>query len=191
MIALLLDTETTGLIDNRSRALDIQPEVIEFFGMLVNLDKPAGKVLSHLHCMIKPLRPFREVRETEGKGKSRKTITEITGITNDMLKKCRPFFWWADKIIGYIEAAPCVIAQNASFDKEVLDMEAERLKRLISWPPVICTIEQSVHYKGYRMNLGDLHEYLTGDRFEGAHRATEDVEALLRVCVEMRKRGDL
>jgi hypothetical protein len=56
---------------------------------------------------------------------------------------------------------------------------------------VICTIEQSVHYTGYRMNLGDLHQHLLGEKFSGAHRAREDVEALLRVCVEMRLRGDL
>jgi hypothetical protein len=73
----------------------------------------------------------------------------------------------------------------------MIDLEAKRLNRVIKWPPLVCTVEQSIHYKGHRMNLGDLHEHLLGVRFSGAHRAKEDVDALVRCCVEMRKRGDL
>lgn len=190
MIVLIHDTETTGLIANRSMALDRQPEVIEYYGVLVDLDRK-GKMLSHIHHMIRPARALVMERATDGRGKGKKTITEITGIDNAMLENKPPFSRVAREIFGYMEAAPLIIAQNASFDRDVLDAEADRLKVKIKWPQTICSIEQSIHYKGYRLNLGDLHEHLLGERFPGAHRATEDVEALLHCCVEMRKRGDL
>lgn len=189
VIALILDTETTGLIENRSMSLDRLPEVIEFYGVRVDLDKK-GKVSAVMHHMIRPSRPFLEERDANAK-KSRKTITEITGLRNADLKGAPPFSRVADDIFSFIEGSPLVIAQNASFDRDMLDIEAERLDRRVAWPPLVCTIEQSVHYKGYRLNLGDLHEHLLGVKFEGAHRAQADVEALVRCCVAMRKRGDL
>lgn len=190
MRALLLDTETTGLIQNRSLSLDLQPEVIEFYGLLVDLDKPRAKSVV-LHHMIKPSRPFPERAEVVNGKRGRKTITDITGITNAMLAKCPTFKKVHAEIFGQIEAAPLVIAQNVSFDRDVLDVEADRLGVKIRWPTVLCTIEQSVHYTGERLNLNNLHEHLLGVRFEGAHRAEADVQALLRCCVEMRRRGDL
>jgi DNA polymerase III epsilon subunit-like protein len=84
-----------------------------------------------------------------------------------------------------------VIAHNLSYDRDMLNIEFQRLGHFIAWPPGLCTVEQSVHYKGYRLNLTGLHEYLFGQPFAGAHRARPDVEALTRCCVEMFKRRDL
>lgn len=183
--ALVLDTETTGLIDNRSVGLNRLPEVIEFYGALADL--ASGEVLSELHHLIKPSRPLSDVPE----GKGKKTITQITGISNDMLKDAKPFEAVAGLIFDYVERAPLVIAQNASFDKEMLDIEAERIGRTIKWPPVLCLIEQTIHLKGFRLKLSDLHQLLVGEPFTGAHRAKADTMALLRCCVVLHKRGDL
>lgn len=191
MIALLLDTETTGLIENRSMALDRLPEVIEFYGLITDLRGTKSKRRRELHRMIRPQRPLQEETVRTASGRKKRGITEITGITNEMLSRSPPFSDVADEVFSFIEGAPLVIAQNASFDVDMLDIEADRLGRKIAWPPVLCSIEQSVHYKGYRLNLGDLHEHLLGEKFAGAHRAKADVEALARCCVEMHRRGDL
>jgi DNA polymerase-3 subunit alpha len=95
------------------------------------------------------------------------------------------------RIKKIIEASPLVIAHNASFDREVVDIEAERLKAIVAWPRVICTVEQSTFLKGYRLSLSELHEFLTGTKFAGAHRAKVDVEALARCVVEMIRRDML
>lgn len=190
-IATIFDTETTGLIDNRSLQLDLQPHVIEFYGVQADLDKMAkakkliGPILER-EFLIKPPVLLKDVK-TGGK----RTITDITGIDDSMLSAAPPFSTVADNIISFLETSPVVVAHNASFDRDVLDIEAERLGRKIAWPPLICTVEQSIHYKGMRMNLGDLHEYLLGVKFPGAHRARADVEGLVRICVEMRRRKDL
>ncbi len=192
-VATIFDTETTGLIDNRSLPLDKQPQVIEFYGVKVDLDKiikskskKPVKPIAELEFLTKPSVLLKDVK-TGGK----KTITDITGIDDSMLEHAPPFSRVADRIINFLEGSPVVIAQNASFDRDMIEIEAERLGRKMVWPPLICTVEQSIHYKGMRLNLGDLHEHLLGYRFPGAHRARPDVEALVRCCVEMRRRGDL
>lgn len=183
MKAFIFDTETTGLIQNGAISLDLQPSVIEFFGCLVDLKK--GKVLSEFDTLIKPKTSVNGLLATDAK----KTITDITGITDEMLVNAPSFAEVADKIADCIEKAPLVIAQNASFDKEMIDIEFSRLDRKLEWPPVICTIEQSIHLVGHRLNLSALHLHLLGSSFPGAHRAKADTLALVRCCVEMFKRG--
>lgn len=177
MRALVLDTETTALIDNHTLPLDKLPEVIEFVGILVDLK--TAKVLDLQETLVKP------------KKKVSAEVTAITTITNEMLAKAPTFAHVADSIAATIESAPLIIAHNASYDKEVLDIEFERMGRKIKWPRVICTVEQTIHLKGFRLGLSALHELLFGEKFEGAHRARVDVEALVRCCVELVRRDIL
>jgi hypothetical protein len=72
---------------------------------------------------------------------------------------------------------------------EMVDIEFERLGRKAPWPPrKVCTVEATVHLLGYRLSLQNLHKHLFGENFDEAHRAKVDVEALVRCCVELRKR---
>jgi DNA polymerase-3 subunit epsilon len=183
MKALLFDTETTGLIENRAIALDNQPEVIEYYACLADLKK--GKVLSEYDTLIRPKRPVNGLMATNAK----KTITDITGIDDKMLEKAPTFEKVADKIKKQIESAPVVIGQNVEFDREMMNIEFERLGQKIKWPPCICTIEQTIHLKGERLNLSRMHELLTGVTFPGAHRAKADTLALMRCATALVKRG--
>lgn len=174
MEAFVFDTETTGLVNNATIKLDQQPEVIEFYGCLYDLKKK--KLKAEFDTLIKPKKPVDE------------KITQITGITNDMLKGAPAFKDVADKIAKHIEGAPLAIAHNLSFDMEMLGFEFKRLERKLKWPPVLCTVEQTVHLKGFRLSMSNLHEYLFGETFTGAHRAKVDVHALVRCAVELHKR---
>lgn len=174
MKAFVFDTETNGLIENRTLRADRQPEIIEFYGCLADLKN--GKVLSETHMLIKPKR------------KLLKEVIEITTITDEMLANEKPFAHYADEIENAIKDAPCVIAHNLAFDCDVVDVEFDRLSRTIKWPRKICTVEQTIHVKGFRMNLAGLHEWLFKETFAGAHRAKVDVQALLRCAVELYKR---
>lgn len=179
MEALLLDTETTGLIDNRTIKIARLPHLTEYYGCVADIDDE-GSLISEIEVLVKPPVAIPEDNERR------------TGITNEMVAGCPPFSQVAQYIKDQIESAPLVIAQNLSFDMEMLGVEFERLGEKIAWPKrKICTVEQTVHLKGYRLNLSDLHEHLFGARFEGAHRAKNDVKAMLRCVVELRKRGML
>lgn len=173
-----LDTETTGLIPNRGITIDALPEVTEYYGALVDLKK--GKVLRDVEALVKPSRypiPEAVLKETK------------TVITNDMLKGAPPFASVAPMIKKEIEGAPFVLAHNASFDQEMLNIEFERLGETVEWPPLICTVEQTVHVKGFRLSLTMLHVELFGEPFPEAHRAKPDTQALIRCAVELFRRG--
>lgn len=185
MKVLILDTETSGLPKNRTIKLELQPEIIEFHANLVNLK--TGKILKEFGTLIKSAKPL---SDTPAFG-DRKTITEITGITNDMLKDAPSFKDVSKQIIKLIEKAPVVIAHNLSFDAEMINIEAERLKYEIRWPRKICSVEATIAMKGYRLNLTKLHFELFGEEFVGAHRAKGDVEALTKCAIELFKRGML
>lgn len=177
MKAVLFDTETTGLISNRTLPLSKQPSIIEFYGCFADLEK--RKIQHDFSCLIKPPKPIDE------------EITKITTITNDDLKDMETIEFVGDSIFKYLQDAPILIAHNATFDKEMIELEAERLGRKIKWPKIICTIEQTIAMKGYRLSLNELHQTLFGAPFAGAHRAKVDVQALLKCCVELYKRGIL
>ena len=178
MRTLLLDCETTGLIENRTVRASLLPEVIELYACIA--DTSSMEVKEEINELIKPKKlPLEPV------------ITKITGITNRMLEDKLPFETYAESFREMVERADRVIAHNCSFDAEVLEIEFQRLGLTIKWPELVCTVEMSLHYKGYRLSLSALHEHLFGEKFEGAHRAKADVMALLRCASEMDRRGDL
>jgi len=182
MQALLLDTETTGLPKSGLAALNTQPEITELFMCLANID--TGKIEAELDELIQP-------HYRSGRSKNVDDAMKVSKLTYEMLAGKPRFADKAACVFSWIESAPLVIAHNASFDKEILDNEAARLSRKINWPPLLCTVEQTIHLKGWRLSLSELYETLFGEKFKDAHRAKGDVMALLRCCVELRKLGTL
>ena len=175
-LALVFDTETTGLIKNRSIPLHQQPEIVEFYGCIVDLN--TGKIISEFERMFKPSRPMRD------------DVIKIHGITNEFVADCEAFTLdAANELRAFIESAPCVIAHNLSFDVDMVELEMDRHVIPIKWPRKLCTVEQTYHVHGYRLNLNALHKWLFDEPFKGAHRARADVMALVRCCMELNKRG--
>lgn len=180
MKAFIFDTETTGLIENHIVDLKKQPEVIQFFGQTVNLK--TGKVLG------KPIDTFIRPREFP---RSEYTIKVTkTKIKDEQLEKAPSFKRVANMIREAIEASDAIIAHNLSFDREMIDIEFERMKENVTWPRrLICTVESTVHLMGRRLTLSQLYSMLfDGAKFE-AHLAKEDVEALTRASVVLFKKG--
>lgn len=177
MIITCWDTETTGLVNNHVMPLDKQPELTEAYFCTVNLE--TGEILAEWESLFKPSQPISD------------EITRITGIDDALVADAPAFKDKADEIAAFIEGSPIVCAHNLSFDKEILDLEAERLGRTIKWPPLLCSVEASVHLLGYRLTLTALHEHLFNARFPEAHRARNDVQALVRCMCELYRRGEL
>ena len=174
MIVLAFDTETTGLISNHTTKDERQPEVIEFYGALVNL--ATGDVDEEFECLVKPQRPIPNA--------------EVHHIDDALVAGSPPFATVAQPIRRMVETGTAVLAHNLSFDMEMLDIEFERLGQSLRWPKRrICTIEQTVHLTGHRFNLTSLHEYLFGSKLVETHRAKPDVEATIRCAVELMRRG--
>ncbi len=179
MRALVLDTETTGLIPNATIKDGRLPEICEVYAALVDFaDDGSHAILDELDQLVRPSRPIVEDSKSG----------ERHGITNAMVRSAPTFRQVLPALKKMIEQAPVVVAHNATFDREAIDIEARRAGISISWPPLICTVEQSMGLRGHRMTLSDLHEFLVGMKFEGAHRAKVDVAALIRCVGELVRR---
>lgn len=177
MLALLFDTETTGLIKNHALPLDQQPRIIELYGSLVDDD---GKVHGTVECLVDPGVPVSE------------EITKITGITQKDVEGRGKITDHLDMLDARLLKADAVVAHNLTFDRSIVEFEYQRAGRRVPWPNRhICTVEATEHLLGYRLTLTKLHEHLFGEGFDGSHRARSDVEALARCWVELRKRGEV
>jgi DNA polymerase III epsilon subunit family exonuclease len=170
MRAIIFDTETTGLLKKKAAPLNTQPSVIEFYGCAVD---HTGEVIDVYETLIKPPEKIAPI------------ITQITGITNEMLEDAPPFSFVAPKIKKFLEGGERVVAHNLSFDVGMIDNEFERLTQALAWPKVrTCTVEQLEFIKGHRMKLADLYNYFFPGETYGAHRAKADVVALTRIYRE-------
>jgi DNA polymerase III alpha subunit (gram-positive type) len=180
---VVFDTETTGLTKNRTVRLEKQPEVIEFYARLIDLDKGTDAIAEY-YSMIRPVVEYPmsdwTIRETK------------TKLSNELLKDAPTFKDVADDISNFLQTGPGVLAHNLSFDKDMIEIELERLGRKIDWPVInVCTVEQTIHLRGRRMSQTVLYNYLFEKDFEGAHRARSDVQALCDIACELRRRGIL
>lgn len=174
---LVFDTETTNLIGNTLKPIGKQPQIIEFFGLILDTDLKIVDTLDHL---CKPDLPIE------------KLITKITSITNDMVANAPKFSFCALDIKKFIESCDIVVAHNLSYDKQIVDFEMSRASMKVEWPSRgVCTVEATEYMKGYRLRLNDLHMELFGEAFEGAHRAEHDVRALARCYIELINRGEI
>lgn len=152
------------------------PEVIEFYGCIFDIN--SGSIKEEFDTLIKP------------RQKITQEIIEATNITNEMVSKSKDFKHYSKSIKTILEKPPLVMAHNAAFDTEVINIEMDRIGENIKWPRIICTVEQTMHLKGYRLSLTALHEFLFGEKFADAHRAKNDVLAQVKCVVELVKRGE-
>lgn len=164
----LYDTETTGLLKPNATDVSEQPEIIELYAVRIDED---FNILDEIDTFLKPTNPVSDV------------ITKITGITQDMVEDAPRFATMYKDIARVFKGSDGLVAHNAAFDVSMLANELVRINKVIHFPwPVnhICTVERSMHLRGHRLKLSELHEIATGKTFEGAHRAKVDVHALVR-----------
>ena len=171
---IIFDTETTGLVKAIASDIKHQPRVIEFAA--IKLCDETLAELDRLHFLVNPKRPVPP------------EIVKITKITDKMVEGEKTFIERIEELKNFFDGENNLIAHNLSFDKSILDIELKR-NQVDDFPipkNLICTIEQSYHIKGIRLNQGRLYEIATdGMKFQGAHRAINDVEALAKCVVYM------
>jgi DNA polymerase III epsilon subunit-like protein len=180
VIGVSFDTETTGLVENRTLPIGKLPEIIELYA--VKFDSESGETLGEIEFMFCPER-LAEVDET---------ITKITGLTQEELKQKPKFKEHSQTIINFLTDCDFITGHNLSYDIELVEIELTRCGLKIEWPRnQICTVEQTVYLKGIRLSLSVLYEILFGEPFAGAHRARQDVEAQVRCYLKLKEQGDL
>jgi len=170
---IVLDTETTGL------SPETGDRIVEI-GCVELIDRlPTGNVF---HRYIDP----QKLMPAEA--------TQITGITDDMLKGMPLFGDICDEFMEFIRDSPLVI-HNAAFDIKFLNAELSRLHRpLLHIERAIDTLEIArKRFPGAQLNLDALSRRLSVDLSSRTkHGALIDAEILSRVYLELiggRQRG--
>lgn len=177
---IVFDTETTGLVGSHLLPKEKQPKIIEIYA--AKLDDVTLEQIDELDLLIDPGELISE------------EITGITSITNDMVKGKGRFAEHFQKIADFWLGEKIDVGHNIAFDLDMMTAELRRMGKIRAFPWAmnhLCTVELSEHYEGRRMKLADLYEYLTGEKFEGAHRARADVQGTATCLREIAKRGDM
>ena len=156
----VFDLETTGF----SAYYD---HIIEFGGVIMK----RGAIIDRLQLFIKP--PVNIPTK----------ITELTGITNDMVSKSKSFKDSIDQLLSFI-GDRTLVAHNASFDYSFLNESLIRENHDILLNPVIDTLDmgRSLFEKRRQFRLGNLCKmYKVDYNTKVAHRADYDADVLSSV----------
>lgn len=165
MYTIIYDTETTGLLKAEGTELILQPHIIEFYGIKIDND---NNIVKEYETFIKPPIPIPDF------------ITKINRIDNQMVKDAPTFVEVYKPLVSMFFNCHTVVAHNLSFDEGMLITELKRIGKEyhFPYPPIkFCTVEQSMHIKGYRLKNNELYKLATGKDIEGAHIARNDVLA--------------
>lgn len=198
MKILVYDTETTGLPDFKKRSDDpCQPYITQLCAEL--LDDATGEVFAGLHTLIAP----------DG-WTIPEDLEKLTGITT---AKCQevglPMNAVLPIFIGLWTRADGRVAHNESFDMRMVRIELFRhkaygekfadhwkagtayctmnkAKSIMNLPPSEKMVKAGM--PGPKSpNLGEAYLHFTGQKFEGAHNAANDVMACKAVYFALKK----
>lgn len=112
-------------------------------------------------------------------------ITDLTGITNAMVRSAPPIDHVMRELHNFIEGK-AIIAHNASFDRKFLESEWRRLH--LSMPSnVLCSLllARRIYPEANSYKLGALVEHLDLPRTGRCHRALADAEMTAHLWLRM------
>lgn len=167
--ALIFDTETTGIPKHPNAKMKVQPRIIEFGAVLVDVD---CRVLEEFSILIQPEERLEPI------------ITKITGLTDNDLAG-RPLF---KEVLVEVQrafsSADLMIAHNLPFDVNMIQLELQRLgkENEFTWPAAgLCTVQEFAEFYGRRPRLIQLYEDTLGKPLAQTHRASDDCIALAEI----------
>ena len=153
----VLDIETTGL--------SFRTESITEFGIMKYKN---GEVIDQFACFVNPEKPIPY------------EITEITGITDEMVKNAEKIDQVMPKVLDFIGDS-VLVAHNADFDIGFIKYNCEKLGlKLNNTYMDTLKLAKEVFPEMKRYKLGLIASNL-GIKVEVAHRALDDVDTLVKV----------
>lgn len=177
---IVFDTETTGLPLTESAPLESQPKIIEI--ACIKLDHDL-KELDRYETLVNPEIPIPA------------NATAVNNITNEDVKDKPPFAGIYNDLCNFFLGENTIYAHNCPFDMNMLNFELRRLGYQYKFPyptEQMCTVELSrpllqSEDAPRSLRLIDLYHHAFQEKHDKAHRAMNDVEALVRYIKWMQK----
>ena len=171
MKAIILDTETTGLLKTGA-PLEQQPQIIEIGAMLL-VD---GKFVNELDQLLNPGCQLPAI------------ITKITGIKDEDLIDKPTFEEFLPKLIEFFNDSDMLICHNAPFDVGMMKNELKRVGSYgFPWPKtIICTVQEYKAFIGKWPKMTELYQHVMEKTLEQSHRALDDCIALNEILTKDR-----
>lgn len=185
---LFFDTETTGKItDYKASFKEVEkfPRITQFAWQLYNSE---GKLFKSFQSLVKP--DGWEVPKEEFFIKNNMS-------TERCEKDGRPIKPMLEQFLNELEGCKYLLAHNMNFDLPVTASEMYRLGfQAKNKPQKICTMQSTTDIcrlpgpYGFKWpSLQELHKFLFGCDFEGAHDASDDVTATAKCFFELKRRN--
>ena len=176
---IVFDTETTGLPKAENAPLELQPKIIEFAAIKLDHDV---KELGRIDFLINPEMPIP------------KEATAINKITDEDVKNELPFVARYNELCNFFVGETDLYAHNIAFDIQMIVYELRRLGYEHKFPYPQnnnCTVELSrpllqTEDAPRSLRQVDLFYHAFEKKYD-AHRAMNDVEALVEYIRWMRK----
>jgi len=175
---VVLDFETTGLVQVANQPEAKQPRIIE--ATLAKLDNKSLKELRRESFLIATKEPINE------------EVQRITGISSKDLIKAQPFEFYYTTFCDMFLGETIMVGHNCQFEGELLAFELCRIGKgfWFPWPTRrICTVEASAHLSKRRLKLDELYEMATGKKRKGGHRTDVDVTDTITCLRWLVKKG--
>ncbi len=183
MKILVFDTETTGFINKKNPSLDAQPYIIQFAGILWELENWVFTEISRKDILINP-----GISIPYG-------ASQVHHIYDIDVQNAPKMIEVIDEITSFLAQADVIIWHNIEYDEDMLNLELRRYQKQHQYQPeqVICTMKSTVDFcqlqgNGARFKypkLGELYKKLFWEYFIWAHDAMTDVDATLRALLEL------
>lgn len=185
MKILVFDTETTWFFDKKDTRLEKQPHIIQFAGILGELENHKFKELRRKDIFFKPPLPIPY------------WASKVHHIYDVDVQDADEISKHIEALMDFISEADVIIWHNIEYDEEMIKIELARLQKLHRYNPnqVVCTMKSSVDHCALEGNgnrfkypkLWELHKKLFWEYFSWAHDAMTDVEATLQCFLELEK----
>ncbi len=186
MKIFVFDTETTWFIDKKNTHVDFQPHIVQFAWIYGEIKNHEFQEIKRINQMIKPKIPIPF------------WASQVHHIYDIDVKSAPDIWEYLDTFLEIINSSDVIIWHNIEYDADMIKIELKRLNREFEYKPkqIICTMKQTVDFCALPWNgnrfkypkLGELYKKLFWEYFIWAHDAIVDVEATLKVFMELYKK---
>ena len=183
MKIFVFDTETTWFINKKDTSLELQPHIVQFAWIYGELNNWKWTEIKRVNQFINPEIPIPYDASLVHH------IYDIDVKNSPIIKD------FINQFLEIINSADVIIWHNIEYDEDILKIELKRLDLDFLYKPkqVFCTMKTTVDFCALKWNgdrfkypkLWELYKKLFWEYFIWAHDAMVDVEATLKVFLEL------